>query len=103
MLLKWLLVLLSATFFLFADSLSANWGKTGHVGSILLMIVLAPLGYWLFGILNKTVSLGVSSSLVNLLIILGGVLVGWFYFGEILGVRQILGIFMAIVAIILLS
>ena len=102
-LLTWALVIGTASLFIISDSLSAHWGKTGNIYSIIIMIFIAPLGYLFFGILNKKMSLAASSVLVNLMIIAGGVLVGIFYFKEILTLKQIIGLLFGAVAIVLLS
>lgn len=102
-LLKWLLIVGSALIFIASDSLSANWGKTGHRLSFILVLLLAPLGYLMFGLLNKKISLGASSGLVNIMMVLGGVLVGVLWFQEMLTLRQGIGVGLGIVAILLLS
>ena len=101
--LTWGLIIGTASLFVFSDFLSAHWGKTGNIYSIIVMIFIAPLGYFFFGVLNKKMSLAISSVLVNLMIILGGVLIGIFYFKEILTLKQIIGLLFGAVAIILLS
>lgn len=99
----WGLVLACGAIFTLCDSLSANWGKTGHWQSMAIVIVLAPFTYLLFGLLNQKVELGVAGSLVNLIIVLGTVLVGTFYFQEVLSVTQLIGLAFAMVAIVLLN
>ena len=100
---KWILVIASSSLFIISDSLSAHWGKTGSVKSLLFLIPLAPLGYLLFGLLNRKMSLGASASLVNLMIVLGAVLIGKLYFHEMLTIPQYVGIIFAIMAIALIS
>jgi multidrug transporter EmrE-like cation transporter len=100
---QWSLLLLCAGLFIFSDFLSANWGKTGHIPSILLMIVLAPFSYFLFGVINKYMTLSVSSAIVNMLIVIGGVLVGIVYFKEGMSIPQGIGFVLALAAIYLLN
>jgi len=101
--LQWLILLSSAFLFILADFLSANWGKTGSVASLGIMCILAPFSYFLFGVLNKHMSLSVSSALVNMLIVLGGVLVGVLYFKDALSMKQYAGIATALLSIYLLN
>jgi drug/metabolite transporter (DMT)-like permease len=97
------LVFLSGGLFLICDFLSANWGKTGNFQSLLIACFLAPLSHLLFGLLNQKVSMGLAVSLINLLIIISSVIVGKFYFHEVLNKNQLLGVFIACIAIILLG
>jgi drug/metabolite transporter (DMT)-like permease len=48
-------------------------------------------------------NLGIVGSLVNLIIVIGTVLVGVFYFQEVLTKTQLVGLFFAGVAIVLLN
>ncbi|MFA5799930.1 MAG: hypothetical protein WC840_03135 [Candidatus Peribacteraceae bacterium] len=100
---KLFLVILSAAIFLLADSLSANWGKNGSVLSLVLMCIVGSVGYFLFGLLNQKVQLGVAGGLVNVILVVGTVIVGWMYFGESLMLRQYVGLVLAGAAILLLS
>lgn len=95
--------LLTASFFIVCDSLSANWGKTGNITSLIIMFNLAPFGYILFGKLNESTSLSIASGLVNMTIIIGTVLVGIFVFHDTLSTRQIIGLVSAVLAVALMS
>ena len=97
------LVVLCGGLFTLCDSLSANWGKTGNWKSLIVVCILSPITYLLFGLLNQKIQLGIAGSLVNLLIVIGTVLVGIFYFNEVLTFTQFLGLFLAAIAIVLLS
>ncbi|MBW4681252.1 MAG: hypothetical protein KME19_14205 [Microcoleus vaginatus WJT46-NPBG5] len=99
----WALVLLCGSLFTVCDSLSANWGKTGDLKSIAIVCLLSPTTYLCFGFLNQKIKLGVAGSLVNLIIVIGTVLVGTFYFHEMLSRTQMLGLAFACLAIVLLS
>lgn len=98
-LLQWLLIISSAGMFILADSLAANWGKNGSITSILLMCVIAPLGYLLFGKLNSMQSLSVSSGLVNMILIVGTVIVGITIFQDEVTTRQWIGLCLAFLAV----
>jgi drug/metabolite transporter (DMT)-like permease len=99
----YVLVALTGGLFILCDSLSANWGKTGSLKSLLIVFGLAPTTYLLFGLLNQKISLGIAGSLVNLLIVIGTVLVGNLYFHEVLTKTQLIGVFTACLAMVLLS
>ncbi len=79
----WILIIGSALTFIFSDWLAANWGKNGSLLSLLLMCVVAPTGYVLFGLLNRYKSLSVSSGLVNVILIIGTVLIGVTFFDDV--------------------
>lgn len=100
---KYFLILCSASAFIAADAFSANWGKTGHGLSLMLMLIAGCLGYLLFGLLNQKTSLAVSGGLVNVTLVVGSLAVSFFYFEEILSIRQLIGIFFACVAIALMN
>lgn len=99
----WALTLFSAGFFILCDSLSANWAKKTHLWSLAIVVVLSPVAYLLFGLLASRVNLAVAGSLVNLMIMIGAVLVGIFYFKEHVTSLQWAGIILGAVAVLLLS
>lgn len=65
--------------------------------------MLSPIAYLLFGLLASRVNLAVAGSLVNLMIMVGAVLVGVFYFKEEITSLQWTGIVLGAVAILILS
>jgi multidrug transporter EmrE-like cation transporter len=91
-----------ALLFVVCDGLAANWGKTGSQRSLVAVVALAPFSYILFGYVNKKMALAVSSAWVTLFLCISTVLIGFFYFGETLTGRQIAGLILAILAIVLL-
>lgn len=97
------LVLSCAAVFVICDALSAAWGKSGDPWYLTLVFALAPLGYLLFGIINNTRTLSVSSGLVNSVIVISTVFIGIFYFGDELTIKQTLGLVCAVAAILLVS
>jgi multidrug transporter EmrE-like cation transporter len=101
--LVWALVFFCGGLFTICDSLSANWGKTGDWKSIILVFLISPITYLFFGLLNQKMDLGIAGALVNLIIVVGTVLVGVFYFQEVLTNIQLFGVFLACFAIVLLS
>ena len=99
----WALTLFSAGFFILCDSLSTNWAKTSNFSSVAMVVVLSPLAYILFGLLASRVNLAIAGSLVNLMIMIGAVLVGLFYFKEHVTMLQWIGIGLGVVAVVILS
>jgi drug/metabolite transporter (DMT)-like permease len=66
-------------------------------------VILSPIAYLLFGLLASRVNLAVAGSLVNLMIMVGAVLMGVFYFKEHITGLQWTGIILGAVAILILS
>ena len=99
----WFLTLASVGCFIVCDSLSTNWAKTASGWSLATVVVLSPIAYLLFGLLASRVNLAVAGSLGNLLIMIGAVLVGFFYFKERITSLQWSGIGLGIVAILILG
>ncbi len=100
---RWLAIVGTAAVFVLCDSLAALWGKRDHRIALILFILLSPLGYCCFGLLNRNTSLSAASGLVNVFLIMGTVSVGIYFFDEKLGIREIAGLGFAIMAIILLA
>jgi len=96
------LVLLTASFFIICDTMSAYWGRNGGVIYLILIINLAPIGYFLFAFLNRTNSLSISSGLVNMMLIIGTVSIGIFGFHDALTIRQMVGLTFSIIAVALM-
>lgn len=94
-----LFVLFTASFFVICDTLSAYWGRNGGVWYLVSIIALAPLGYLMFALLNRTNSLSVSSGLVNTMIIIGTIMIGILGFQDALTVKQGVGLFFAVLAV----
>lgn len=68
--------------FVTCDALSAHWGKNGSKASLIAFSLLSPVGYLLFGYLNRLQKLAVSGIVVNLAIAMGTVAVGLLLFHE---------------------
>ena len=99
----WALTLFSAGFFILCDSLSTNWAKTSSASSVVMVVLLSPLAYILFGLLASRVNLSIAGSLVNLMIMIGAVLVGLLYFKEHVTILQWIGIGLGGISIVILS
>jgi drug/metabolite transporter (DMT)-like permease len=67
------------------------------------MCLVGCTGYFLFGVLNRTLTLAVSGGMVNVMLVIGALLVSYLYFGESLSPKQIVGIVLACAAIVLMS
>lgn len=100
---RWAFVIFSASLFIASDSFSAKWGKSGSLWALGLMFILAPMGYLMFGLLNRNTTLSVSSGLVNMMLLIGTVLIGIFVFKDELTTRQTAGLVLAFVALGLMS
>ncbi len=98
-----ILIIVSTLLFILSDSLSAQWGKMGGRYILFGIVIVAPLGYIFFGILNRHRSLASSSGIVNMGLLIGTVLMSYFFFKEPLNIRESIGILFAIVAIFLLA
>jgi multidrug transporter EmrE-like cation transporter len=99
----WVLTLVSAGFFILCDSLSTHWAKTSSSSSVVMVVVLSPFAYLLFGLLASRVNLAVAGSLVNLVIMIGAVLVGILYFKEQVTRLQWIGVGLGAAAVVILS
>jgi len=93
----------AAGLFILCDALSAHWGKTDNRNSLLLVLALSPISYYLFAMVNQRMEMAVAVSLVNTMVVVGGILVGVLFFGESLSNMQMAGIGMAIGAVTLLN
>ena len=94
-----LLTVLAASAFVTCDALSAHWGKNGSKAALIAFSILSPLGYLLFGYLNRFEKLAVAGIVVNLVIAMGTVAVGLFLFHEQLTRREAVGLVLGLVSI----
>ena len=97
-----LLVVATTLLFIISDSLAANWGKSNNLSSLFILFITGPIGYILFGVLNRDKSLAASSGAVNMGLLIGTILVSLFYFNESINLSQIIGLFFAFAAMYLL-
>lgn len=74
--------LVCALAFSVCDTLVAHWAKNGSHTALAVAMILAPVGYLLFGYLNTRVDLSIAGGLVNASIVLFTALAGYFLFGE---------------------
>lgn len=99
----WIYTLGAAALFILCDSLAAHWGKTQSWVSLAIVLVLGPFAYILFGLLNESKSLAVSSGMVNIMLIIGTVLVSVFVFKESLTLREWIGLGFGVIALVLMN
>lgn len=99
---QYLLPLLCTGIFIGSDALAAYWGKGGSIWLTMpLLILLSPLGYILFGVLNQQNTLAQSSVYVNMGLLIGTVAIGVLAFHEPVTLRLFLALIFALAAIIL--
>lgn len=99
----WAVVLLCAALFILCDGLSAHWGKTGSGRSLAIVMLLSPVGYFMFAFINTRLNLAVTGALVNTIVVAGAVLIGAVVFKEEVSKAQYLGIALALAAVTLLN
>src|SRR5262245_50421893 len=97
------IVLLCAGLFILCDGFSAHWGKTGSGRSLAVVMLLSPVSYFAFALINTRLNLAVTGALVNTIVVAGAVLVGAIVFREEVSTSQYLGIALALIAITLLN
>jgi multidrug transporter EmrE-like cation transporter len=102
-LMVWSIVLLCAALFILCDGLSAHWGKTGSGRSLAIVMLLSPVCYFAFALINTRLNLAVTGALVNTIAVAGAVLVGAVFFKEDVSKAQYLGIALALAAVTLLN
>jgi drug/metabolite transporter (DMT)-like permease len=102
-LILWILTICSVGFFILCDSLITNWAKNSSTASLVAVIVLSPVAYIFFGMVSGRANLAVGGAMVNLILVLAAVLVGFFYFKERLSALQWTGIGFGLIGILILS
>ena len=102
-LMVWSVVLLCAALFILCEGLSAHWGKTGSGRSLAIVMLLSPVCYFAFALINTRLNLAVTGALVNTIVVAGAVLVGAIVFKEDVSKAQYLGIALALAAVTLLN
>jgi drug/metabolite transporter (DMT)-like permease len=99
----WSVVLVCAGLFILCDGLSAHWGKTGSGRSLAYVMLLSPISYGAFAIINTRLNLAVTGALVNTIVVAGAMLVGAIVFKEEVSSLQYVGIGLALIAVTLLN
>ena len=101
----WLMVLLCAALSTLADTLGTVWWEQKKMWVLVAVIGIAPFVFLAFGYVGSYFGLAKASSLTNTLVVIGPILVGIFFRGEL---RQLLavelaGMAMAVTGIVLLT
>jgi multidrug transporter EmrE-like cation transporter len=99
----WSVVLVCAGLFILCDGLSAHWGKTGSGRSLAYVMLLSPISYGAFALINTRLNLAVTGALVNTIVVAGAMLVGAIVFKEEVSSLQYVGIGLALIAVTLLN
>ena len=99
----WVLIGSCSLLFILCDGLSAHWAKTGHLGGIGAVTLLAPVTYLVFALIVQRSNLAIGATTVNMLTVVGGVVVGVLLFKEQVSTPQYLGIGLAVVSLGLMN
>jgi drug/metabolite transporter (DMT)-like permease len=99
---QFLLALLSSGFFVAANVITSHWSKTEQTLLLIPVVIFSFVGYILFGLLIKQSNLAISSGLVDALIVIFSILIGIFILNDTVTNRQLIGLILACLAVILL-
>ena len=99
----WSVVLVCAGLFILCDGLSAHWGKTGSGRSLAYVMLLSPISYGAFALINTRLNLAVTGALVNTIVVAGAMLVGAIVFKEEVSSLQFVGRGLALFGVTLLN
>lgn len=101
----WSAVLLCAALSTLADTLGTLWWEKKENWQLAVILLLAPAVFLSFGYVGSHFGLAKASSLTNTLIVIGPILVGILFRGELrqLSGIEILGILLAVVGITMLT
>lgn len=97
------LILTCSIFLVISDSLMKKWTVTGFYIWWLFAIILYAVGLTIGCQSFLTRNISVVVALVNVLNIVLIIPVGWFFFKETLSIREIIGITLAIISIVVLE
>ncbi|MBM4455224.1 MAG: hypothetical protein FJ411_02405 [Verrucomicrobia bacterium] len=101
----WSAVLACAALSTLADTLGTVWWEQKKSWVLLAMIGLSPLVFLAFGYVGSRFGLAKASALTNTLVVLGPILVGIFFRGELrqLSSVELVGMGLAVAGITLLT
>ena len=104
---NWFYILIAVLVALLANSISTIWAsKENKFHSIwfLAVLLISPLVFITFGLVTSKFGLTITSAIVDSLLTVSTILVGLFLFGELGSISwyQIVGIFFAIIGIVLM-
>ena len=98
-------VLACAALSTITDTLGTTWWEQKKLWMLLAIVGLSPLVFLAFGYVGSQFGLAKASSLTNTLVVIGPILVGIIFRGELrqLSAVEITGIAMAVAGIVLLT
>ena len=101
----WSAVLACAALSTIADTLGTTWWEEKKTWMLLAIVGLSPLVFLAFGYIGSHFGLAKASSLTNTLVVIGPILVGIIFRGELrqLSAVEIAGIAMAVAGIVMLT
>jgi multidrug transporter EmrE-like cation transporter len=101
----WLMVLVCAGLSTLADTLGTAWWEQKNMGMLLAIAVIAPFVFLAFGYVGSHFGLAKASSLTNTLVVIGPILVGIIFRGELrqLSTVELAGMAMAVAGIVLMT
>jgi multidrug transporter EmrE-like cation transporter len=101
----WSAVLVCAALSTLADTLGTSWWEQKRLWMLLSILGLSPLVFLAFGYVGSHFGLAKASSLTNTLVVIGPILVGIIFRGELrqLSAVELAGIVLALAGIALLT
>jgi multidrug transporter EmrE-like cation transporter len=101
----WSAVLVCAALSTLADTLGTSWWEQKRLWMLLAILGLSPLVFLAFGYVGSHFGLAKASSLTNTLVVIGPILVGIIFRGELrqLSAVELAGIVLALTGIALLT
>lgn len=97
-----LLVTVTVGFFIASNVIASQWAKTNQHWLWFPIFISACIGYVLFGYLIRQTNLSITSGLVDALIVIISILIGIFIVKDAVTTKQIIGLILAIFAVILI-
>lgn len=101
----WSAVLICAALSTLADTLGTVWWEQKRTWILLAILGISPLVFLAFGYVGSHFGLAKASSLTNTLVVIGPILVGIFFRGELrqLSFVELVGMALAVTGIVLLT
>jgi len=101
----WSAVLICAALSTLADTLGTVWWEQKKTWILLAILGISPLVFLAFGYVGSHFGLAKASSLTNTLVVIGPILVGIFFRGELrqLSFVELVGMALAVTGIVLLT
>lgn len=97
-----LFVVITTSFFVAGNYITAQWARTNNNLLWIPVFISACLGYVLFGFLIKRSNLSISTGLVDAILVIASILIGLFIFKDLISAKQLIGLILACIAVVLL-